>query len=303
MKYRNLISNLWLMNSEGYKTKLNKDIIKCFPGSDVIHNSLGRGLPFVDFHINSVLIDVYKDIYRIDKEYKQAVQFKERFEEIKNKNKIGIGEMQYLDEKGKDVDEKIILYKGYFPCYVVILQHFFFCYFINNIRSNDSAKITSLNTFLQNEKKELAIIPYNYFIQHGFFEFRKKYTPNDVKEYVEIIIDLITDLKQKSVIDFKSLNDLDADSLFLNSQTRDFFCYIIEKNINKKNDAFFSKLHRYFKSRGYLKKEAPKEYFKFLNESKIYSFRSNQIQTPSTTNEEEFFNKLDQLLFQFFLNQ
>jgi hypothetical protein len=129
------------------------------------------------------------------------------------------------------------------------------------------------------------------------------FTVSDIKEYVTIVIDLIEELKEKSIINFKSLDDLNTDSLFLNSQASSFFSFIIEKNSNKKNDAFFSKLHRYFKSRKYWKDEKPKSYFDFLENSKIYNYKSRKFQIPTTTNEEDVFEKFDKLLFIFLFNQ
>tara|TARA_R110001592_G_scaffold352878_1_gene651171 strand:+ start:1413 stop:2324 length:912 start_codon:yes stop_codon:yes gene_type:complete len=303
MGYRNIVSSIWLMQSNEYNTKLNKTIRKAFPDSSDIHNSLSRTLPYVEFNINRVLSDVYKDIYRIEKEFEHAVNFKERFNKIKLENKIGIAQMEYIDEKGKEIDEEIILFKGYYSCYLVILQHFFFCYFLDEIRLDVNLKIKSLNTFLQDEKKALADMPYNYFIQYGFYKIRDLFTVTDIKEYVTIVTDLIDELKEKSIVEFKSLNDLKADSLFLNSQASNFFSFLIEKNSNNKNDAFFSKLHRYFKSRNYWKDDKPKSYFEFLEEGKIYNYKSRKLQTPTTTNEEDVFEKFDKLLFTFLFNQ
>lgn len=303
MNYKNIISDIWLMNSDKYKTKLNKEIEKVFPDWAQISNALGKTLPFVDFNIDKVLIDVYKDIYRIDKEFTKAVYFKERFNNIKTNNKIGKAQMEYVDEKGKEIDEEIGLYKGYYSCYLIILQYFFFCYFIDDLRAKDNIKIESLKTFLQNEKKELADMPYNYFIQYGFYKLTEQFTITDIKEYVSIIIDLIDELKEKSIIDFKSLNDLAADSLFINTQASNFFNFLLVKNENKKNDSFFSKLHRYFKSRKFWKNEKPKIYFDFLENSGIYIFKTVRLQTPTTTNEEDIFEKFDELLFQFLFNQ
>jgi|GEM_PF-5358719 len=303
MEYKNIISSIWLMNSETYNTKLNKEIRNVFPDTAERINALGKSLPYVEFHIGRVLIDVYKDIYRIDKEYKKAVHFKEKFNDIKLQNKIGIAQVEYTDEQGKEINEEFILYKGYYSCYVIILQYFFFCYFIDEIRLDDNLKIKSLNNFLQEEKNDLAEMPYNYFIQYGFYKLKDLFTVTDIKEYITIITDLIDELKEKSIIDFKSLNDLKTNSLFINSQVGYFFNFIIKENVNSKNDAFFSKLHRYFKSREFWKDEKPKSYFEFLDNSKIYTYKSGKLQTPTTTNEDDFYTKIDALLFGFLLNQ
>ncbi|WP_445748853.1 hypothetical protein [Polaribacter sp.] len=303
MKYKNIISNLWLVNSAEYGTKLNKDLRENFPNSSEVSNALGVSFPFIEFNIDKVLIDVYKDIYRIEKKFKKSIEFKEWFEEIKKNNTIGEGNITYLNVNGEYFEEKFALFKGHFSCYVVILQHFFFCYFIDKIKSQENSKINSLNTFLAEEKKRISLIPYVHFIQYGFFEFNKKYDINDTKEYVEIIIDLIDKLEQKSIIDFKNLNDLDTESLFSNSQTENFFYFIIKKNINKKNEAFFSKLYRYFIKEGYLKNVKPRFYFEFLNNSEIFKNTATKIQTPSVTNEEDIFKKFDELLFEFLFNQ
>ena len=146
-------------------------------------------------------------------------------------------------------------------------------------------------------------MPYNYFIQNGIYGLKEQFEVSDVKEYISLVVDFLDCLKKKSVTDVQGLDDLDDNSLFLNSQVREMFYFLVQKNKKKRNDAFFSKLHRYYKSRGFLKNEKPKSYYSFLKENEIYTFKNAQIQVPSTTNEEDTFVEFDKVFTDFLLNQ
>ncbi|WP_139956055.1 hypothetical protein [Flavicella sediminum] len=303
MNYRNKISNLSILESEQFDTKFNKSVREAFPNVLEVINTFNGSIPFADFNINEVLVEVYKDIYRIDQEIELAVVFKDRFEEIQLENKIGKGSIEYKDENNQQIHREFDLYNGFYSCYLVLMQHLFFAYFIDEIGSKESSKINSLNSFLQKKQNELSYIPYNYFIQHGLSKLKGQFEMTDVKEYVTIVIDFIDGLKKKSVFDVQGLDDLDEDSLFLNTQVKELFCFLVHKNNKKQNDAFFSKLHRYYKSRKFWKNEKPKGYYSFLKENEIYTFKNAQIQVASTTNEEDVFKEFDKVFTDFLLNQ
>ena len=90
MRYKNIISDLWLVNSEDYRTKLNDEINEIFPNSSDIHNTLNRSLPFVEFNINSVLVNVYKSPAFVSKDAEKDAEKPEDKDKLQILGDVGL---------------------------------------------------------------------------------------------------------------------------------------------------------------------------------------------------------------------
>ena len=300
------ISDIKLANNKDFNHKLNKGIIQALENHTKIANSIKYGLKISEHFPPKVLILVYKDIYRIKEGFfNKAISFKDYFNELESKSKVGKIKFDWYNVENDAADE-FNVYNGNFSAYVLILQKLYFFYFIEEIRGKD-AYFESILNFLNVKCKEIKTNPFNYFLMDCMTKLvlEPEFTSIDIKEYVELTMDLISKEMDKSKGKMFNNFNKNGKSFFLNVECEEFFMYLLKENENKKNKSFFSIVYRYLFKENFFNKdfEKPRHFFSFLKEKEIFEFKPEKIISSSVSSEETSFIEFDQLYMKFLLLQ
>ncbi|WP_372744426.1 hypothetical protein [Lutibacter sp.] len=298
------VSDIKLVNNNDFKHKLNRKIIQDLENHNKVANTVKYGLKISEHLPSKVLIMVYKDIYRLKEGFfNKAILFKEYFNEFENKSKVGKIKYEWHTEE-EDKAEEFNVYNGNFSAYVLILQKLYFFYFIEEINRKDKYFVSILD-FINIKHKEVSTNPFNYFLMECMSKLvlESEFTSIDIKEYVELTLDLIYKEMDKSKGNISKGLKKDEKSIFLNDEYEEFFLFILNENENKKNGSFFSTLHRYLIKEAFLAQDKikPNFYFKYLKEKNIFQFKQPKLISPSTSSEENHFIEFDKLYSKFIL--
>lgn len=300
------ISDIKLINNKNYNHRFNRIITQDLENYSQLANVSRYGLKIREYFPSKILIWVYKDIYRIKEGFfSKAILFKNYFEEFESKNKVGKIKFDWQNIE-KDEHDEFNIYNGDFSAYVLIFQKLFHYYFNEEVIEGDKYHV-SIWKYINAKAEMVSVNPFNYFLinQIDKLTLESEFTSIDIKEYVELTLDIISGEIDKSKRDVSKTVKGENKNIFLNDEYEEFFMYVIKENEKKQNRAFFSALYRCFLKNSFLYSDydRPRFYFEFLETKGIFSFYPKKLTDISTTSDECSFIEFDKLYKSFLLNK
>jgi hypothetical protein len=307
MEYTNElpISDIKLGNNKAFENKLNKKIIQDLENYNKVSNAIKYGLKISEHSPSKVLILAYKDIYRLKEGFfNKAILFKEYFNEYEDNSRIGRIKFDWSNIENDEIDE-FDVYIGNFSAYVLIFKKLYFFYFIEEIRSENEFYCSILK-FIDIKVKDVSKNPFNYFLMDCMVKLvlEPEFSSMDIKEYVQLTIDLIsTEMDKSKKVNSNNLRN-NYSGIFSNKNIEEFIMFLLKENKKKKNKSFFSSLYRYLIKENFLEKdfERPRYYFSFLKDRDIFQFEPQKIITSSVSSEEHIFSEFDKLYTKFLIS-
>lgn len=237
---------------------------------------------FSELKPKETLLEVYNELRKIENGYEYLVDFRTFIENKASESIIGDASFKFnQDEKRHDV-------KIYHSRYVLFIE--LLLKFSNQYFKGKDDRFKDFLAIINNESAKFVLNPYCHILLKTIkIVFGEFVSYADIRDYVDKSMGLI-DEEPTIANSEREMGEI-KDHVFKKPTYNDFFYYLVNKSLERKNGAFFSYIYKYFQSNNFLTYNKPRYYLKFINEK--YKLELTKIYDGSCAKNKDLFVEFD----------